>query len=282
MGQHGYVVTNALAGLAAGSFTWNTGSTTDRDKLNDGRMDVRALAGTHTSPITLVVDMGAATSLVGWGALNSNFAGALSAHTPQLKIEGADDASITVNVVTAKAASTLYTATSPRNKDHVLQFPAVSKRYWRLTWSWSGGGSSGAIYVGELFAYSAINMLSRRSVYGSGEQQDWITAPLQMMYGETRSAYLAGPVRQLNYDWADLTSSQRDELQAMYASTNGGTVPLLWVMSYETQSGAAAVSEQECIYGRLAKPSFGWKESDFSLFQPDGMSLRSLGREAGA
>lgn len=281
MGQHGYVVTNALAGLAPTAFVWSGGATPDRDKLNDGRMDARYQAGTLSSGMSVVIDMGTATALIGFATLNCSLVPQELANTPKLLIEGADNSGMSTNLVTAKALTTLYTLTKPRNKDHVLQFPAVTKRFWRLTWSWSGGGTAG-FYLGELFAYSAINLLSRRSVYGSGEQQDWMVQQLQMQYGETRAQFLGGPVRTLNFNWADLTSSQRDELQGMWSNSNGGALPLLWVMSNESQSGAAAVAEQECIFGRLTKPSFAWSETDFSLFQPDAMTLRSLGREAGA
>lgn len=281
MGQHGYVVTNALAGLADAAFSWSGGLTTDRDKLHDGRMDARYGAGNLSSGENVIIDMGSATSLIGFAVLNHSLAPLELANTPQILIEAADDAGISVNKVTPKALTSLYTSTTPRNKDHVLQFAAVSKRWWKLTWSWSGGGTA-AINVGELFAYSAINLLSRRSVYGSGEQQSWLVQTLQMQYGAMRSQFLGGPLRSLDFQWSDLTSSQRDELQGMWANTNGGAKPLLWVMSYENVATAAAVTEQECIFGRLTRPSYGWKESDFSLFQPDGLALTSEGREAGA
>lgn len=281
MGQHGYVVTNALASLAAPAFTWSGGATPDRDKLNDGRMDARYPAGTLGTGENVVIDMGTATSLIGFAVLNHSLVPQVASHTPQILIEAADNSGMSTNKVTPKALTNLYTSTTPRNKDHVLQFPAVSKRFWRLTWSWGGGGNAG-IFVGEILAYSAINLLSRRSVYGSGEQQDWVIQQLQMQYGSKRSQFLGGPMRSLSFNWEDLTSAQRDELQGMWANTNGGAKPLLWVMSYESQSGAAADSEQECIYGRLTRPSFGWKEGDIQLFTPDSLLLQSEGREAGA
>ena len=281
MGAHAYVVTNALAGLAPTAFTWSGGATPDRDKLNDGRMDGRYGAGTLSSGMNVVVDLGSAKALIGWATLNCNFAGFEAANTPKLLIEAADDSAITVNVVTAKALTTLYTATVPRNKDHVLQFPAVNKRYWRLTWSWTGGGTA-PFFIGELFAYTAITQLSRRTIYGSGETKDYVTAPLEMMYGEVRSTFLAGPIRQLNQNWADLTESQRDELDGMFQASNAGALPLLWVDSFESSSAAAAVAEQQCVYGRITKPQFAFKQNDFSIYEPDGFSIRSMGREAGA
>ena len=279
MGAHAYAVTNRLSGLAAGSFTWAPASTTNRAYLNDARMDKQMLvSAAAASGLTLVIDLGSVQSLVGFALLNHN--AAVQKTDAAVRVRAADDAAITVNVVTAKAASTLYSTTVPKNKDHVLQFASVTKRYWELTFTWTGTVTN--FSVGEIFAYSAATQLTRRSIYGSGESYEAIVTQVQMQYGETRGGFMGGPVRSLDLQWDDLTSSQRDELYAMHTASNFGATPFLWIPSYEAVATAAAVTEQEVIYGRLQSQTFHWAEKDFQLYQPGGFSIRSLGREAGA
>lgn len=278
MGAHAWTVANALSGLAAANFTWSNGTTANRSFLNDGRMDKQMLIGASVaSGVTLVVDLGSAQNLNGFAVLNSNEC--LQKSDAALRIRGADDAGISVNVVVAKNYSTLYSLTKPKNRDHVLQFSDLSKRYWELSWTWTGSVTNWSL--GEIFAFVPVTQLNRRSIYGSGEQQDMLVALSEGQYGETRGLYLAGPIRALHLNWADLDSTARDQLQAMWQQANGGAKPLLWINSYENGSAAAAASEQECLFGRLTKPQFKWSETDFSLFTPDGFELRSLGREAG-
>lgn len=279
MGAHGYVVTNQLTGLATSAFTWSTGGATNKAYLNDGRMDSRQVIGASVaSGINLVVNFGSAKALTGWAVLNSNAGGQKTDAT--LRIRAADDAGMSVNVVTAKAASTLYSTTSPKNKDHVVQFASVTKQYWELLWTWTGNVTNFAI--GELFAYTALTALSRRSIYGSGETHEALVAQSLMGYGETRGLYLAGPIRQPDLNWDDLNATERDQLHTMHELSFFGASPLLWVESQEATALAAAAAEQECIYGRLMKPGYRWTQTDFGIYQPDGFSLRSCGREAGA
>ncbi|MBK7858409.1 MAG: hypothetical protein IPJ65_07255 [Archangiaceae bacterium] len=124
--------------------------------------------------------------------------------------------------------------------------------------------------------------LSRRSIYGSGETFDAITSQVEMQYGETRSGFLAGPLRQFDMQWEDLNASERDELYKLHASSYFGAKPLLWIPSYEATTTAASAAEQEVLYGKLQAPRFQFTEKDFGLYQPAGFSVRSLGREAGA
>lgn len=281
MGAHAYAYSNVLTGLAAGSFTWSNTTTTNRAYVNDGRMDKRQVVdASAASGINVIIDLGAALTLVGFGILNSN--AAVQKDDAAVLVEASSASDFGSDVNTAKAATTLYSATSPRNKDHVLQFVGLSKRYWRLTWTWTGNVTDFAI--GELFAYTAggLEQLTRRSVYGSGETREAIVAQSQMQYGETRGLFLAGPVRQLDLQWDDLNASERDELYTMHVASNFGATPFLWVESYEASALAAAVAEQECIYGRLTAPRFQWSQKDFGIYQPGGFSIRSLGREAGA
>jgi hypothetical protein len=280
MGAHAYAVVSSLDGLATTAFTWSSGGASNKAFLNDGRLDKPQVIGSSVaSGINLIIDMGTAKQLTGFAVLNSN--AAVQKTDATLKVEASSDAAFASDVNTAKAASTLYSSASPRNKDHVLQWNANhTKRYWRLTWTWTGSVTN--FQIGELYAFTASTLLTRRSIFGSGETHEAIVAAQAMQYGETRSLFLAGPVRQLDLQWDDLTAPERDELYNMHALSSFGARPLLWIQSYESTATAAASAEQECIFGKLTKPAFQWSEKDFSLYQPGGFSIRSLGREAGA
>lgn len=280
MGAHAYAVTNLLDGLATTAFTWSPASTTDRAFLNDGRMDRRMLvSASAASGITLVIDMGSATACSGFAVLNSN--PAVQKTDATLRIRAADDAAISVNVVTAKSASTLYSSKIPRNKDHVLQFASVTKRYWELLWTWTGNVTN--FSIGEIFAYAASTALTRRTIYGgSGEGKKMYTASDQFQTGDRRGLKLGGPQRVLDLAFSDLSATERDELDVMWAAVDGNISPLLWIDSRETVDTAAATAEQNCVYGRLEEDELVFPEDDFSLYSMRGFRLRSAGREAGA
>lgn len=291
MGQHAYSVVNTLSGLSASAFAWYTTHATpssgaftpspdNRAYLNDGRMDKNLIiSASAASGINLIVDLGTARQMTGVALLNSN--AAVQKSDAAVLVEASSDATFAADVNTAKAASTLYSSTTPRNKDHVLQWDAnLTKRYWRFRWTWTGSVTN--FQLGELWMFTASNLLTRRSIYGSGETRPAKVAQVEMQYGETRGLFIAGPMRQLDLQWDDLTSAERDELYNMHSLSNFGARPLLWIQSAESTATAAAAAEQECIYGRLQEPTFQFAEKDFSLYQPGGFSLRSLGREAGA
>lgn len=288
MGAHAYVVSNFLANFAASAFTWNPASTTNRSYLNDGRMDRRMIvSAAAASGITLVIDLGGGGgTLVGIAVLNSN--AAVQKTDAALRVRAADDAAITVNVVVAKAASTLYSATTPRNKDHVLQWASIgSKRYWELTWTWTGTVTNFAI--GEVFAYQAtgqvvapVTQLSRRSIYGSSEGRKLYTASEQFQTGERRGLSLGGPQRVVDLQFSDLNSTERDQLDVMWAAAQGDVAPFLWIDSYEAVATAAATTEQNCLFGRLEENELSFENHDYGLYNMRGFRLRSTGREAGA
>ena len=73
-----------------------------------------------------------------------------------------------------------------------------------------------------------------------------------------------------------------EELYAVQSSTNGGAAPFLWLPSYEATAAAAAVTEQEVVYGKLSTPRFEFSIPDFQLYNPSEFVIRSLGREIGA
>lgn len=289
MGAHAYAVTSYLSGLAASAFGWYTtyaspssGSFTpsNREYLNDAHMDDQCLvSASAASGMNVIIDLGSARQLTGVAILNSN--AAVQKTDAAVLVEASSNATFAADVNVAKAATTLYSTTTPKNKDHVLQFTANhTKRYWRLTWTWTGTVTN--FVIGELFAFIGATQLSRRSIYGSGESYEAIVSQAPLQYGETRGLFQAGPIRQLDLQWDDLTAAQRDELYNMHALSNFGARPLLWIESYESTVLAAAAAEQECIYGRLIKPGFQWAHKDFAIYQPGGFSIRSLGREAGA
>lgn len=281
MGAHAYSTTNALSGLAAPAFTWSNAATTNRSYLNDGRMDRRMVIGSSVaSGIALVIDLGSAQALSGFAILNSNAAAQKS--DAAVRVRAADDSGITTNVVTAKAASTLYAPSSPpRNKDHVLQFASVTKRYWELTWTWTGNVTN--FSIGELWAYSAATQLSRRSAYGSTEGKKIFTASESFQVGERRGVFLGGPQRVLQLSWVDLDATARDDLDTLWNLTKGSVAPFLWIQSYEATATAAAASEQDCIFGRLDEDDLPFQNNDFGLYMPaNGLIIRSAGREAGA
>lgn len=273
--QHAYAVTNRVAALADAALTWGTGGTTNRSYLRDGRVDRAFSAGAATGGTTLVIDFGSAVALTCVAVLNSNIAQASG--TPTLKVEAADDSGFSVNLVTAKAQSTLN-VTAPRQKDHVLQFASVTKRYWRLTWTWTGSFS---LSVGEVFA-GTLTALARAHTYGLEEREEFEKRDSVGDGGETWSYFFAGPVRCLDLVWEDLSESERDELRLLFRSTSAGATPVLWCPSYESVATAAAADQQDVLYGHFVEKQFGATEFDFDRYNPGGLTLRNMGREVGA
>lgn len=274
--SHAYVATNQFGSLAAAAFTWSNAAATNRSRLNDGRMDSIFSVGVVAGGVNVVIDMGAAVSLAGIALLGTNIASA--GGTPTAQVKAADDAAITVNVVTPKAVTTLNVG-DHRKRDHVLQWAAVSKRYWQILWTWTGNF---ALTIGELFAYAAPTQLSRGVVYGDRERIIKKTTAIEFDDGEVRGNYLSGGLRTRFLPFKELTQSQTNELFLMWDAANGNVGSLLWVNSYEAVSTAAASSEQDCIWGRFSKAEFGWAVPDLNLYDPDALELRSLGRQIGA
>lgn len=272
--SHAYATTNLLTGLAAGSFVWSNAAATNRGYLNDGRLDKVFSVGAVAAGVTLVIDLGSAQTARCAAVLNSNIA---TATAGALRIRGADDAAITVGVETAKAASTLYT-TAPRHKDHALSFDSVSKRYLEFAWTWTG---SFALTLGEVFV-GVHTSLTRLVVYGSRDQEEYVTSRFESYTRESRGHFIGGPIRVKELPFEDLSETERDALLAMFRATFGGSRPMLWIQSVESGTAAAAAAEQDCILGRLSEETFGAEEFDFGRYNPDGLKLRSLGREIGA
>ncbi len=278
---YAYASTNLLTGLAAAAFTWSAGlNDSTRSRLNDGKMSEPYFNGNAASGINVIIDFGAAVSPSGFAVCNSN-AAVLKANAT-LKIESADDAAFTVNAIVDKAATTLNSALF-FNKDHVVQFPAHSpgseRRYWRLTWTWTGTVT--AFQIGELWAFSQAQ-LARRAIYGDGESRTFKTTEVEYYNGSTRAYLLAKGLRSLRLPFTDLTQTELEALYTMQAASNGGASPFLWINSYEATAVAAANAEQEVIYGRIASPEFTFTIPDFNLFSTSDILIKSLGREIGA
>jgi len=275
---YAYATTNLLSGLAVGSFGWASGlNDATRSRLNDVRMSSRYVNGSPVTTVTLIIDLGSAVASTGVAILNSNVA--TSALAPTLRIRGATNSIFTTGVVTAKAASTLNTS-APYNKDHVLQYASITKQYLELLWTFTGTATNFA--VGELWAFNAQTQLTRKSIYGGGEDEEIYSSSVDFYNGGNRSYFLGGPVRTQRLPFSDLSLTERLELATMWRATRGPVSPFLWIDSYEATDTAAAATEQSVIYGKLAVPAFTWKEQDYQLFDPGELIIRSLGREVGS
>ena len=272
----GYGITNVLTGLAATAFTWSSGYTTNRERLNDSIQDELASgsASAQASGQTLTVDLGTATSLSAIALLNHN----LSTGSCTVKVEGGDDAAISVNPVTAKSASTVNTS-APYDKDTLLQFPAVSKRYWRLTFTHSG---TKTLTIGELLFFASLTTLTRQTVWGAGESERYAQNRNESNTGFQRATYLAGPIRTKRLPFKDAVgTSQRDELMGMWRAARGGVSNLLYADLIESTATAATSTAMQCLWGKL-QASLAWNQPDYNLYDVDELVLVGQGREAGA
>lgn len=275
--SHAYATANALAGLAPSAFTWSTAGTTNRNYLTDGTMGKVADSGGSASVTSLFIDLGVATNMVGFALLNHS----MSTWTaPVLEVAGADDLAFTTGVVVPKNPTT-PNQVAPNQKDMVLLFPALSKRYWRLRFSDSVART---FSLGEVFGIAAAGLttLTRVKTYGHGETEEYLLNTSMSKTGERRDTFLAGPIRTKHLPFSDARGTEKAELMAMWRACRGGALPLLWVEFITSfTANAASAAEQECVFGKL-QPSFSWTENDYNLFTVTSLELRSLGREVGA
>jgi hypothetical protein len=271
--SHAYATTSALTGLASSAFTWS-GTGVNSSRLNDGLMDALATssASAQASGQTLKVDLTGATALVGWALLNHN----LASGACTVLIEAGTDG-VTYGTV-AKAATTIVT-TAPNQKDSVLQFPSASFRYWRLTFVHTG---TKVVSIGELQALTTVTTLTRKQVWGHGENERYVTNRNESRTGQVRATFLGGPIRTKTFSFKDLqATTQRDELMTMWRATLGGVNNLLWIETVDSSASAGSAASQECIWGKLAETR-SWTEDDFDLYNMDGFELVGLGREVGS
>lgn len=269
---HGWTATNKFSGLAASAFTWSNGASTDREFLNDGKWDRRFSVGSSGSGFSVVIDAGAAIALNAIAVLNSTLGSLVGC---SVLVEGADNAGISSGVVT-KAASSVAT-TPPRHKEHVFAFPLATKRYWRLTFAWSG---LSALYIGELVG-AQLTQLSRSICYGDGENESFATASLQTDSGDVRTNFLGGPFRARRLPFSELRDTERDEVGAMWRAGRGGATPVLWAHELNLTASAATAAEQNVLWGQVAA-EWKWGSPDFNLNEVDALVLRTPGREVGS
>ena len=274
---HGYQRTNLGASLAAAAFTPGSGpSDASRSFLVDRRMDkvyeFTAVSGDNE----LVIDFGSAVSLGAIALLNSNVVDAPGGE-PTVTVEAADNSGISVNAVLAKD-ETLLNITLPYHRDHVLQFPAVSRRFWRITWFWSG---SFQLTLGEIFFAAGVTSLPRRSTYGSGDALRVLDVSVEMQYGDSRVTLLGGPQRVKRLRFADLSATDAQALRTMWLTMGGRALPFLWVEQVQAATQGAPAAEQECVFGRLQAPDFAEPQEDFGVYQTAELEVRSMGRQVG-
>lgn len=266
---------NLVRGLAASAFTASPGpADATRSRLNDKRLDRQFNMVAATSAVTLVIDLGSAQQVDTAAVLNHNVA---SLPSISIQLMYADDSGFTTGVGTA---ATMTPSTSyARPKDSACAFTAVTKRYWRFTFAWSGG-SSVAISIGEV-VLGVATTLTRGEQDGSGETERVRAPTVELSNGGSRGIFLAGPVLQRSLVFSDFTTAQRDTLRTLWRDCRGPVVPLLWCEDW-TRTATPSESQQQCIYGHLEMPDFAWRWSDWQLVKPPDIVIRSQGREVGA
>ena len=278
--SYAWTTTNALASLAAANFTWLLGPNDDsRIYIRDRRMGKQFVCTSGSTANGLTIDMGVATSLSGFALLNHNLA--TFGGTINVSVSAADNAGMTVNLVSAKS-NTPLDFTRPHDKDHVLQFPAVSRRYWLINIGYGTAGSK-TLRIGEVFGFASTTALTRMDVYGaSGESADMRFAAVGSDNMEERAYLLAGPQRTKRLSFTDITESERQELEAIFHAAQGRVNPVLFVLNKNETTGAAAAADQDVMFAKLDLDSFGYQFTDFSRYAPPALVLRNLAREVGA
>lgn len=277
--SQGWAAGGYLASLGA-SLTFKTGTIANATYLRDSRAARRATGTAVATGEALRIDLGASLSLVGLALINHNLGVAASFPGCTVTVTATDNADYTTAATTAKATTTI-SQTAPTERDLVLQFPAVTKRYWSLTFAWTGGGNWTPA-IGECLAITAVTTLSRTTIYGSSQGERITTVDTQLPNGETRSIHLGGPWREKVLKWADLTDAQRLELRTLWATVKGSTTPFLWIESINSTASAATTAEQECIYGKLITSEAAAVNDDYGIYQPNDFTVRAMGREVGS
>lgn len=267
---------NRAEGLAASQFTSSSGpADATRSRLNDRRIDRQFAFTSATSGVTLRVDLITAQAVDTAAVINHNLL-TIGSGTRSIEVRGADDAAFTVGVV-GPFTSTLV-GTGPRAKDTCAAFASATKRYWRFTFVWGGGGS-GVLRIGEVVLGTATT-LARGELDGSGEDER-IRAPMvELANGGTRGIYLAGPVLVRSLVFSDFSETENGILRTLWRDCRGPAIPLLWCDDW--RQGTFGEAQQRCLYGHLEMPTYSWRWSDFSLVKPPDFVIRSQGREVGA
>lgn len=265
----------ALASNEAGTITSNkTVAGGGVAALKDSRRDVVATVASTTSPLYLNLDLGSAKTLKGIALLNLYATQALS-------VEIFSDTTAGFPAAVSRFAATALPTAWPDSENVYIRPTQVSARYWRVALTWSG---SAAVSLGELVATSIETSLTRGYVYGDSEQTNIPTLEFESRGGMVTREVTGGPRRTKRFAFSDLTRAQRTELQSMWFAAACGSRPLLFVDALGTagdvtQLTDTAVQQSRCIAG-LLEPSFGWTESDYRLYDPDGFVLVELAPDA--
>lgn len=265
---------NHLDGLSVANITWSSGYTTNREYLYDGYQDKVALGSSSpaASGQYLQINFGSARTLPGIALLNHNLASGGVA----VKVEAADNAGMPTNLVTAKAATTVNTS-APYDRDTLLQFPAVTRQYWRLTFTHSG---TKQLQIGELLMLPYLLTLTRNSVYGGHTNN--LRSLQRRITSETESvrvARIAPALRTINFRFEDLQGeSQRDELLAMWNASEGGAKGNTLLAEYvESSASAGSAASQRCLWGRF-QDTWGWSDDDYTVYGATGYELKGASR----
>ena len=271
---------NLIRALAATSFTVSAGpSDTTRARFNDKRIDKTFISTAAASPLNITIDLGSAQTIDTAAVLNHNLLlCGVGASGRIITITGATDAAISAGVVGPYSAADLL-STFARTKDVCIGFPSASKRYWRFSFSWPGGGTA-QVAIGELFL-GAATTLSRGEVDGSGETERIRAPSVELANGGSRAIYLAGPVLERSLVFEDFTEAQNATLRTLWRDCRGPAVPLLWCDDWSS-AGTQTESNGRCLYGHLEMPEFAWRWSEYLLVKPPNLVIRSQGREVGA
>lgn len=277
--QHAYSYTNLLRslGLTTANFTASAAAGANLAHLFDDRMD-KVFSFAAGASQSIVVDLGSAQTLECIAVLNSNLC--RLAGTPAIEIRASSDNFVTDDTAVKAASSVPGFATygDTRAKDVVLQFPATTKRYWKVLFTW---GASGTLTVGELW-FGTLTPLARAIVYGHEATERIKKTSFESHTGEVRSAFVSGPIRGRVLGWKELSTTQGKELMAMWRFTKGGCLSMLWVERFEETATAATEATMECLFGHIVGAEQRLREIDFGLFDPDVVELRSFAREVGA
>lgn len=285
----GYIVTNRFATLSTSAFTWSTAysnSTAEKASLIDGRLSslCPSNAAASTSPIDLQIDMGSSVNLRGIAVLGHTLWSGAGWTAPQIVVQSADDSGFSVNLTTQKAATTVPQYTNRLlTRDTALQFPGnTAARYWRIRFQETSGTPSRLVSVAEVFGFGAEpTTLTRMPIYGEAEGRRYVTNEVELANGDVSRSYRGGPILTRRFTFADLDSSQRDELLTMHHATQGGVNNLLWLPTISSSGSAGSTASQECYLGRL-QPTLGWVQGDYSVYDVDGFELVTRAREIGA
>lgn len=241
---------------------------TNSTALSDGRADRKASLASGTS-MALTFDFGSAKTLTGVALVNiSTLASATT-----LKVEASTNNFSTSTTI--KAATPIDTA-FPYAGDAAVVFTGASFRYWRVTLAFT---SAQTLTLGEVLWAGAVTTITRRDAYGVGFTYVTPQTRNEIGNGAIYTTQLGNTVKTRRLLFTEMRgTTERDDLALLWAYSKGLT-PVLWVEDSSATSASADsdATSRRCIYG-LVSPPFGWRESDFQIFDFDEMMIQETGR----